>query len=210
MIDRIDELLANAGLSKNRLDKIRHLRDHSEAIRAGRSGKLSSRATAFGHLKVIGIYGDDAKVLVDDFNTITDKGFEIMARVWCGQFGAGSYASNYQPSIISIGTSTWPDNFASRTAMATSAGSERLVSGVGGLNDVTTATVGAAACKFEWIVGTSQGNGVSYAEAGLFPKDVEGSDTASGGMIAYKTYTPLPKSNTLSLLYSWEFSFAEA
>lgn len=210
MTDRIDELLANAGLSKKRLEHVRKLRDHSDAIKARRSGKLMTRATAFGHLKVIGINADGARVLVDDYNTITDKGFEILARVWAGQFGGGSYASNYQPAIISIGTSSHASNIPAQTAMATAAGVQRLVSGVGGLNAASSSLVGSSGCKFEWIVETTQGNGYTFVEAGLFPKNVEGSATASGGMIAYKTYAGLPKTDTLSLLYSWEFSFAEA
>lgn len=211
MTDHIDELLANAGLSKQRLDQIRRLRDHSDSIKEGRSsGRFASRAKAFGHLRVIGIDQSGARLLVDDFNTITNKGFEILSRVWSGQFGGGTYADNYQPSIISIGNTSHGSSIETQTAMATAAGPNRLVSGVGGLNAVTTATVGTSGCKFEFILGTSQGNGITFTEAGLFPKNVEGSATGSGGMIAYKTYVGLPKSITLSLLYSWEFTFSEA
>lgn len=202
-MDKIDQLLANAGLSKQRLDAVRKMRDHSTAMKS----RIADCAGSFGHLRIIGIDESGARVLVDDYNTITTKGFEIMARVWCGQFGGSSYTTNYQPSLIAIGEGAHVTDIPTRTALD----QQVHISG-GSLNAVTTALTGASnnGCKFEWLLGTTQGNGSIYTEAGLFPKSVEGSATGAGGMIAYKTYTALEKTGTLSLLYSWEFTFVAA
>lgn len=201
-MDQIEKLLASMGLSKDRI----------EAVRSNKVplGPKPEKAYAKGRLTITGISDDKTWKIYEDNNTITDKGFEILARVWSGQFGASNYDDNYRPARIAIGLGQHTTSINTRTALNTYPSPVIIADPTGvDFNATTTSLVGSNGCKIEWIVEKDEANaaGAPFTEAGLFPIEVEGSETGAGGMIAYKAFPDITKTADFALLFSWEFTF---
>ena len=82
------------------------------------------------------------------------------------------------------------------------------------LDDAHKVTAMPGELQFLATMGTSDGNGNSYQEAGLFTKgatsgvlDLPGSTVLTPRMFARQVHPAIPKTNAISLQYSWTIAF---
>lgn len=175
--------------------------------------KSSSFADGFcarGRLLIYKQFDNGERHLVSDrWNTVMNKGFQILALMWSGDPGSPTILDDIRPYYIAIGDPTAP------TDPATNKNAITLDKPVLKRTFDQITFLGAPnvnGVQFEMIVPKSIGNGRNYSEAGLFPFDFEGSSATppTGGMIARQIYTAIPKNSSFQLAYNWRFTFTQA
>lgn len=164
----------------------------SEILRRGEGGGEKSLATvehapqAKGHVKIEAVYEDGhVEVLHEDKNLVVDQAATIMPYMSLGlkQFG---YIELGDPS-----PATPPD--AADTTLEQTTGERKAISG-----SVSGKTVTMEA---QW--GTTEGNGYSFTEAGLFCNPL-----GSGQMFARKVFDAITKTSSFALKVTWAVTFS--
>lgn len=197
-MDKIDQLLASQGLSKARLESVRNARNANDGI---------ERVGVHGHLRILGIANDKVWTISDEPNIITNTGFLLLASMWGGPTAPETY-STLRPAKIAIGTGLDASPTAAMTTLQMGASPTYIT-------DITqTVFIGSPntnGVRFELLIpnGTVSDpyNGEALQEAGLFPANYSGSSTGAGGMISYRTYPVINKTDQFSLLYQWTYTF---
>lgn len=206
-MDKINQILASQGLSKARLDEVR------SQMSLPASGH--EVVTARGHLKILGINNRDVWTVCDEKNMITNTGFMILSSMW-GRPSSPETYDTLKPSRIAVGVGleASPTPAMTRLKMGGTPYTQppTFISAVTSV--VFTGSPNVTGCRFELLIPNGTGsdayNNVTLQEAGLFPENYSGSSTGAGGMIAYKTYPPIFKTDQFSLLYLWSFTFQVA
>lgn len=201
-MDSIEQLLASQGLSKKRLAEVRQM------AHASIPGGNVERVGVKGHLKILGIAEDRVWTICDEDNIITNTGFALLAAMWGGPTAPETY-NTLRPYRIAIGTGYNGSPTAAMTTLAMGA----VPTFISTLTQVvSTGSPNVTGCRFELLVPNGTGsdpyNGVTLKEAGLFPDNYSSSTTGAGGMISYRTYPDINKTDQFSLLYQWSFAFS--
>lgn len=211
-MDTISQLLASQGLSRKRLNEVREL---SELPTLGKQPRNVEHVGVKGHLKILGIANDKVWVACDKDNIITDVGFALLAAMWGGPVSPDTYLT-LRPNRIAVGTGAYTSPTGSITKLDMGVGGA-LPTYISTLTQISfTGATTITGVKFELLIpnGTPSDpynvGTPTLTEAGLFAHDYSGSTTGNGGMISYRSYDPITKSEDFSLLYQWSFVFAEA
>lgn len=204
-MSNIKDVLENLGLSRDRLKRIRD--KINEPVKPTHESVGLS-----GHLRILGISKDrEVWTLCDDKNIITNTGFTVLNALWGGPTSPNTYATMRPRNIgIGVGFEASPTATMTRLKMGGTPYTE-LPTYIAACDDpaVTEGSGSGSSVRLEMLVpngtGGSPYNGATLQEAGLFSASFNGGDTGSGGMLAYKTYASILKSDQFSLLYQWRF-----
>lgn len=202
------DILQNLGLSKERLKRIRD--KVNEPIKPSYESVGLS-----GHLRILGISKDrEVWTISDDKNMITDLGFLVMTNLWGGPVSPNTYESMRPRKIgIGVGSEGSPTPSMTRLRMGGTPYTQ-LPTYIANIDQPAVTVNSGYGVRLEMLVPNGDGgspyNGAALQEAGVFTGGYSGGDTGSGGMIAYKTYASILKSNQFSLLYQWQFTWSTA
>lgn len=199
----ITSLQSSLNLSSKRIDEIQHI--------LGKPTPGSESSGIRGHLRILGVSKDRTWTICDDKNLVTNTGYLVMASLWGGPSAPETY-DTMRPRRIGIGTGTEasPTVTMTRLKMSGTPYSQLPTYIANTDQSVLISQSGAVrGVRLEMLVpngdGLSPYNSVTLTEAGLFTASYAGGDTGSGGMIAYKTYPSITKTDQFSLLYQWQF-----
>lgn len=204
-MSNLNDVLGKLGLSRARLKSIR------DKIDSGTKPVESVGLT--GHLRILGISKDrEIWTLCDDQNIVTNTGYAVMGALWAGPILPETYETMRPKKIgVGVGLEASPSVTMTRLKMSGTPYTQLPTY----IADITsTGTEGLNGVRLEMLIpngdGASPYNGASLQEAGLFTGSYQGGNTGSGGMIAYKTYASILKSDQFSLLYQWKFTWSAA
>jgi len=140
---------------------------------------------ADGHLQIVATYKDGSEeVLVDEKNLVVSQAANIMPYMTIG-LRTMSYIELGDPS-----PATPPD--LADTSLQQTTGLRKAVSSAVNGNTVTFTA--------QWL--DTEGNGISFTEAGLFSEPF-----GAGRLFARKVFTAIPKTASFSLTFNWAVAF---
>jgi len=204
----LETLRSDLGLSDSRVQDIQSRLD------APRKG--IERTGLHGHLRILGVSKDRTWVICDDHNLVTNVGYFVMSSLWGGPTAPETY-DTMRPRRIGIGTGTEASPTVTMTRLKMSGTPyTQLPTYIANTDQSVLISQSGAVrgVRLEMLVpngdGLSPYNGVTLTEAGLFTASYNGGNTGAGGMIAYKTYPSITKTDQFSLLYQWQFIWSAA